>query len=251
MSARMAVALTADQLALLELAQACQRETKNHRTGKASDSSFCLEIFRRALAIVTHTTERAPMYVDEPARGVLVSIYSDFIKAQINRRAFKSRDLDELVQNVWLRFWQAARSGLTFTSLQGALDYLRQTTMSALLEECRRQRGAWREQSLDQLVQEVGDVGSGPVAEEPFPQYLRQRFDTRCRELLTNPLERRLFWMRYSMGYAPREIASILAAEGLLIKNRMPTARAVSDALDLVFRRLEQDSEIQDLLGDA
>jgi DNA-directed RNA polymerase specialized sigma24 family protein len=247
----MTAAAAADQLGLSELVQACQRETKNHRAGKSSDSSFCLEIFRRALAIVTQTNERVPMYADEAARDVLVSIYTDFIKAQINRRAFKARDLDELVQNVWLRFWQAARGRLTFGTLQGALDYLRQTTMSALLEDRRRQHSAWREQSLDQLVQEVGDIGSGPAVEEPFPRYVRQRFDTRCRELLADSLERRIFWMRYSMGFPPREIASILASEGLLIKNRAPTARAVSDLLDLTFRRLEQDSEIQDLLSEV
>jgi len=71
---------------------------------------------------------------------------------------------------------------------------------------------------------------------------------TRCQELLADPLERQVFWMRYSMGYAPREIARELAQQGISIKARAPTARIVSDLLEQMIKRLAADPEIRDLL---
>ena len=66
--------------------------------------------------------------------------------------------------------------------------------------------------------------------------------------MLVDPLEYRVFWMRYSMGLPPAAIARTLVDEGVLIKERVATARGVSDLLDRSCRRLSLDSEIRDLL---
>jgi len=42
-----------------------------------------------------------------------VQIYSDYIKARINPAAARPTPLEDLVQQVWLRFWQAANHGPT------------------------------------------------------------------------------------------------------------------------------------------
>jgi preprotein translocase subunit SecY len=64
----------------------------------------------------------------------------------------------------------------------------------------------------------------------------------------SNPLAYRIFWLRYSMGMPPREIAAQLAASGTRIRDRAPTARAVSDLLEQTIERLATDAEIRDLL---
>jgi hypothetical protein len=66
---------------------------------------------------------------------------------------------------------------------------------------------------------------------------------------IADPLEYRIFRPRYSLGLRPRKIADFLKREGAAIKERPPTADAVSRVLELIYRRLRQDAELRDLLG--
>jgi DNA-directed RNA polymerase specialized sigma24 family protein len=243
------VAHTSNLLTLTELEVACRKETHLYRQGKPSDPCFCLEIFRRALLLAAQIdTSAAPVYADESARAMLVGIYTEFIKAHINRDATRATPLDDLVQQVWLRFWRAANQGLTFPSLEAALMYLKQTTISELIENNRRAHMRRRDESLERVIAGSGEESLSDGSADPFAQHTQQRFRARCREVLTNPLEYRVFSMRYGLGLSPREIAVELVREGVLIKDRQVTARAVSDLLDRSFNRLGQDPEIHDLL---
>src|SRR5688572_18888112 len=104
-----------DRLSLVELETACRRETKRHQQGKSSDGRFCLEIFRRALLLSTMRNDNnPPSYADEAARELLYQLYTPFIEANINRKVLQTTARDELVQQVWLRFWRAANNGLSF-----------------------------------------------------------------------------------------------------------------------------------------
>jgi hypothetical protein len=97
-------------------------------------------------------------------------------------------------------------------------------------------------------VNEAGDIFSDSKT-DLFIQHARQRFHKRCREVIIDPLEHHIFWLRYGAALPPREIAQHLADEGVLIKDRQPTARLVSDTLDRICKRLCLDSEIRDLLA--
>jgi DNA-directed RNA polymerase specialized sigma24 family protein len=237
--------LPLERLPLTEIATACRREIARYRRHETSDTRYCLEIFRRALVHFNGNTSSRP---DEAAGELLVQIYSEFIKANINRAALRALAFDDLVQQIWLRFWRAADAGLAFPSLEAALRYLKLTTATTVIEERRRASNEWRSVSLEQRAEASGEQELVSDSADLFSQHTRQRFRDRCGEMLTDPLERRIFWRRYGMGFAPREIATQLAREGALIKGRPPTARAVSDALDRIFKRLEDDPEIQDLL---
>jgi DNA-directed RNA polymerase specialized sigma24 family protein len=259
-----------ETLSLNDLESVCHQETQRYKNGMVSDTRFCLEIFRRALIQINplHTAtvpkeaamidldparsgrirDNAPIYADEAARVALVRIYTEFIKAQISRAAIRTTSIDDLVQQVWLRFWQAANNGLTFPSLEMALSYLKQTTVSALIEDQRRERKRRRDESLQQIITTAGEATLVDSGADLFARHTQQRFRVRCREVLTDPLEYRVFWMRYSMALPPRKVARLLATEGVLIKNRSPTARMISDLLDGSFKRLQLDGEIQDLL---
>jgi hypothetical protein len=94
----------------------------------------------------------------------------------------------------------------------------------------------------------IGEEPLADAAADLFDQHVQQRFRTRCREVLTEPLAYRTFWMRYSMGLPPRQIAKDLLREGVLLKGREPTARLVSDLLEWSCEQLSRDHEIRDLL---
>lgn len=234
-----------EQLPLSDLEQACRKETQNYRRSLASDTRFCQEIFRRALG---QLVEGVPQYMDEEARTILVRTYTPFIEANINRAAVRSLPFDDLVQQVWLRFWRAANRGLSFPTLEAALNYLKQTTVSTLIEAQRQQRKRDRDDSLQQVVGALGEESLNDTTADLFNQHSQQRFRERCREVLVDPLEYQVFWMRYGMALPPREIARILDRQGCRIKEQAPSARAVSDILERSCRRLRLDQEIYDLL---
>jgi hypothetical protein len=239
-----------ERLSLADLDTRCRQETRHYRKGEISDSRFCLEIFRRALAYVpAPDTNGQLVAAGEDARTLLVQIYTDYIKANINRAALPSMSLDDLIQTVWLRFWRAANRGLVFPTLDAALNYIKLTTTSALIEERRRERHQQQQESLQMLIEAIGEEPLADAAADPFDQHAQQRFRTRCREVLTEPLTYRIFWMRYSMGQPPRQIAKDLLREGVLLKGREPTARLVSDLLEWSCEQLSHDHEIRDLLG--
>src|SRR6266508_1787226 len=84
----------------------CKSASVKYLRGEASDQSYCLEIFLRALSRAVSAGGTPPVYPDEEARAVLVSIYTQVIRATINRHALYSSSVDELIQGTWLRFWQ-------------------------------------------------------------------------------------------------------------------------------------------------
>lgn len=252
-----------ESLSLAELEHTCRRETKRYQRGEANDRRFCLEIFHRALRQVMNSftdtsaievrasKERggvAPHYIDEDARSLLVTIYSEFIKAQINRSAVPGVPFDDLIDQVWLHFWQAANSGLAFVSLEAALAYLKQTTISTLIRQRQRARRIAREESLQQYTDISGEGAFTDTTADLFEQHVKQRFRERCRVVLTDPLEYRVFWMRYGMALPPRTIVKLLEQDKMLINGRSATARSISDLVERCCKRLCLDEEIRDLL---
>ncbi len=238
-----------EQLSLTDLEAGCRRETRQYRKIGSSDPRFCLEIFRRALEYRPPApTNMQLISPGEDARTLLVQIYTDYIKANINRTALRSISLDDLIQIIWLRFWRSANHGLVFPTLEAALNYIKLTTTSAMIEERRRERRQQRQDSLQQLVDTIGEEPLADTAADLFDQHAKVRFRARCREVLTEPLTYRMFWMRYSMGQPPRQIAKDLLSEGVLLKGREPTARLVSDLLEWSCAQLSRDDEIRDLL---
>lgn len=243
----------AGRMPLDELEAACRGETGKWRRGLLNDPSYCLEIFTRALRRV------GDAFADEPARNLLVTIYSEHIKANLNRSALRNAVFDDLVQQAWLRFWQAAAAGLSFASLPAALHYLSRVAVSVLMEAKRAEWRHAREVALSDLVSaEATDEGTSAHyaeralgAEDPDPSFKalqRARFRARCHELLDDPLTYKIFSMRFDLAMPPRMIALRLANSGVQLRGRTPSARAVSDLIEQCMDRLKVDQEIRDLL---
>lgn len=236
-------------LPLAEVQRRCEDETKRYRDHVASDSRFCLEIFRRA---IKHAPSREKLntvvFSDEEARSLLVRMYTGFVHAQMNRKALHWCDQEDIVQQTWLRFWKAVPNLQPFLSLEAALFYLKRTAVSAVIEATRQATQRQREESIQALSDEMNGEEQFAGGVNPVTQQEQERVRTRINELLQNQLDRRIFWMRYSFGLPPREIAPRLGEEGVLIRERLPTARAVSDCLERCIRILQEDPEIRDLL---
>lgn len=238
--------LIVQSIPLEDLVHACMQETRRFQRDEASDQKFCLEIFRRALQHNHHQerfSEHAITYADDQARSTLVEIYSEYIHAQINRSAIHPSIVDEVVQDVWHNFWQAANRGLVFDHLPSALAYLRQVVVSVVIKYRRDRQQHAQHESIQALYALTGqELPSGDS--DPFETHAQARFRERCREIL-NSDQHQIVWMRYRLGYKPQEIARRLNQH---TNNQVYTARRVSDMLEQSFRRLSEDQEIRDLL---
>jgi DNA-directed RNA polymerase specialized sigma24 family protein len=226
--------------------RACSDETKRYRKSGENDPRFCLELFRRALSYVAAVPGK-PRPADPEAQNQLVVIYTPFIEANINRQTMQLRDLDDLVQDIWTAFWRSAGNGeLAFDHLGKALLYLQNVVRTLSIKHYRRLREARRTESLD--ASEDWD-DSLAQADTALSELTKRRFAERCRELIPDPLEWRIYSMRYSLVLKPQAIAARLEADGVQLLGKPPTARKVSDLLDRLMKRLGADAEIQDLLG--
>src|SRR5216683_364533 len=119
---------------LSALADRCMSEINKYRRGEASSDQYCLEIFRRAM--LDH---------DGEAWRFLVNRFQEFLLAAFRRhpRCEAASHLDSpenYVANAFARFWVAVHDQqVEFTSLGGALRYLRVCLNGAILDTLRAQ----------------------------------------------------------------------------------------------------------------
>ena len=192
-------------------------------------------------------------------------IYTKVIVATINPAAVQSpQDREDLAQEIWLAFWKRASKGdLAFLRLGEFIRYLRRITVHGVVDYQIAETHRRREVHLSVLIAEAGRDNDDDAADRHFGEQLKQilrgegsdpaiihiqqRFNEHCERLVTAPTDKRI-WIMYRLGYKPKEIAKQLQNEGLHIREKPPTARLVSDVLERIFGRLEEDTEIIDLL---
>lgn len=236
-------------VSLAELRTACLRETRRRRRGEASDGRYCLEIIRRALAASAKNERGVSPWLDPDAQTLFIEIYTEFIVAQLNRRALFNISREDLIQNVWRRFWQAVagKDVFPFLTLEAALAYLQQVVASAIVEYRNDERVRQRQLSLENMTQEQDEGDLATFQDDPALVYVKERFRERVRELLEGQ-QYELFVLRYHGQLKPQAIAALLRSRGDVIAGKAPTPRLISDVLERCFERLEKDEEIRDLL---
>ncbi|NJM07974.1 sigma-70 family RNA polymerase sigma factor [Candidatus Gracilibacteria bacterium] len=236
-------------LALPDLIACCADETQRYRAGQLSANQYRLELFQRAVRhnAPRSSSQRCPHYSDEAARTALVETYSGFVRARLCRAAIDPLPLDDMQQQVWLRFWQAANSGIEFASLEAALSYLN-CAVTSTIYETRRVQQRRREHSLQRLLvsssEELLFMSSSEPGERLFDEWLLSECYTR----LHDPSEAYIFRLRYENGLPPRAIACVLRAQGARLRDNEPDATAVSQVLDSCRRRLRADGAFAALL---
>src|SRR5436853_3092167 len=108
------------EMSLMMLAEYCSQEINKYRHNEPSDERYGLEIFRRAVALR-----------DPEAWAVLQRQFTDNVRFWLARHtcreaALRHESEQDYIDSAFRRFWQAVSDQtLTFTSLAGALRYLR------------------------------------------------------------------------------------------------------------------------------
>ena len=187
-------------MSLSALADRCMSEINHYRRGEASSDQYCLEIFRRAM-----------QEQDNAAWTLLEERFQDFLLTAFRRhpRSEAASRLDSpenYVARAFARFWMAAvhNQQVVFTSLGGALRYLRICLNSTILDMLRSYA-----RSREVPLPEPG-FGWEPAAEDPDEG--SELWEV-LRTMLPGERERRLAFLLYNCNLKPREIVRLLPQE--------------------------------------
>lgn len=176
------------------LAEHCTRESNKYRDGEHSDDRYGLELFRRAV-----------MQHDQEAWERLQQCYSELVLSWLRRHpkqeaACRLDSEMNYVAQSFARFWLATTHNqqLAFSTLAGALQYLRACLNGAIIDTLRAYSRS-KEVPLpgpgtagEPLVEDTSDSG------EELWQLLQSMFP--------GEQERLLIYLLYHCGFKPREI---------------------------------------------
>lgn len=209
-------------LALDQLIQCCHSATVAYlRTQQASDDSYCLELFRRAVQdhdekawAFIYTTYSTSEFLGEHYLLKWVRSWLSGRHGAIIRSAFTE---EEIVQEVWLRFAQseAARS-FSFESMSQLMSYLRRLVNNFIMDIARRRAPRVIEtstdqeaDSIDQLIRSVPDHGDHVEAQmvqhEALDRLLREVAD----HIISNDQEWLVFRAYFLEQLPPRKLYAL------------------------------------------
>lgn len=190
MSIKMDKALS--DLSLATLMEYCIRELQKYRKGEPSDDGYCLEILHRA--VVSR---------DNEAWATLQRLFNDHVRFWLARHAYREAALrHEIEQNyiddAFRRFWQAVSDQrLTFTSLAGALRYLRLCLHCAIMDTLRT--------FAHSNIESMPDQGH-PEEPQVEDRYHESELWETIRSILPGERERRVAYLHFHCNLKPREI---------------------------------------------
>lgn len=215
----------AQSLALEALGDACCRETEAFRARGASDPTYCLELFRRAME------DRL-----QDAWQHLMACFGGSVRAWLYRHprrasALAYQDETFYLTGTFAKLWETnQRRAIILTSLPALLVYLQRCLHTVVMEEVRFWEGS-RERRVIQVPIEDGEAvedGSSLegalIAREDLADLLSCANDER---------ERHLIIRRWLHGYPPSEIVRRWPEE-------FPAVREVYQLLQNILARYER-----------
>ena len=219
------------ELNLVILAEYCTQEINKYRHNEPSDERYCLEIFRRAVALRDHE-----------AWAILQRQFTDNVRFWLARHAYREAALrheteQDYIDHAFQRFWQAVSDqALTFTSLAGALRYLRLCLHCAIMDTLR----AYAHARLEGL----------PEQGHPDEPQVEDRYDEgelweTIRSLLANERERRVAYLHFHCNLKPREIIRYCPGE---FASEEEIYRIKRNIMERIIRNVDK---IRWRLGDA
>jgi hypothetical protein len=187
------------EMSLTMLAECCAQEINKYRHNEPSDERYSLEIFRRAVILR-----------DQDAWAVLQRYFAEHVRLWFARHACREAALrheseQDYIDHTFGRFWQAvSEQALTFTSLGGALRYLRMCLHCSIMDTLR----AYAHARLEALPEEGHP--NEPRVEDAYNE--SELWETIC-SLLTNQRERRVAYLHFHCNLKPREIIRYCSSE--------------------------------------
>jgi hypothetical protein len=219
-----------------DLAQRCAQETKAYFKHQSHDTSYCFELFRRAIS------ER-----DDSAWKVLIVQYRPSVARWVNRWADKHPDFplasteeEDFIAEAFERFWKyfTPEKFVRSQGLEDVLKYLKMCVNGAVSDTWRKMRRRQFDQNLEgnDEGEEPGLAEPGPIPEETLQNdELWQLIKTR----LKDQKEYILVYAWFSLDLSPRQIITEYP-------NVFRDIKEVYQCKANVWARLERDPEIRE-----
>lgn len=222
------------QIAVEDLAQRCGQETDLYFNNRDHDTSYCFELFRRAIRDN-----------DQRALEVVIAQYQPLVARWVDRWMGKHPDFpwgnhepQDFIAQAFERFW------ISFTpakldksqSLPAVLKYLQMCVNGAITD-------AWRKLRRIQLEQETREGEDEFSQAEPSPEDLLQKdeFWQLIRKKSKDPKEYTVIYASFHLALSPREILAEYPDE---FKNIKEIYQYKANLLE----RLERDDEIKEFV---
>ena len=179
---------------LPELTTRCMSEIQKYNQREPHNDQCCLEIFRRALL---QQDSRAWSVLTERFHGIVLS----WVRRHPQREAVRDIDSEEnFVALTFERFWRVTvrNKTLEFTTLAGALVFLRACVNSVIIDTLRSQKEIPIPENFERVA--------------PEPDESNQRWEV-IKGFIPNAREQRLAYLLYYCGLKPRQIVQLLPRE--------------------------------------
>ena len=181
-------------MSLSELTSRCMSEIQKYNQREPHNDQCCLEIFRRALL---QQDSRAWSVLTERFHGIVLS----WVRRHPQREAVRDIDSEEnFVALTFERFWRVTvrNKTLEFTTLAGALAFLRACVNSVIIDTLRSQKEIPIPENFERVA--------------PEPDESNQRWEV-IKGFIPNAREQRLAYLLYYCGLKPRQIVQLLPRE--------------------------------------
>jgi hypothetical protein len=218
----------ANSLSLDDLAQRCASETEKFNRRQGSDSQFCFELLRRALAEGLSDAFTRIYQIYERQVAIWVHSHSGFART--------GESADYFVSAAWSTFYFALRGPkfAGFPALPQVLAYLKLCVHTAIAQYLRDQQPAPTTALEDAPdVAHTPDLGLRITAGEVWKQIER---------LLPDQADRLLARCAFVEDLKPRQIVTVYPAQ-------WKDEREVSVELYRIRRLLRSDSDLRKLIG--
>ena len=222
-------------MAVEDLAQQCAQETSLYFARQDFDSSYCFELFRRAIRTK-----------DERALEALIAQYQPLVTLWVERWIDRHPDFSsfseepqDFIAQAFERFWISftpAKFDHAGGSLPAVLRYLQMCVNGALMD-------AWRKLRRIQLEQESQDETHELSDPDPAPEELlqKQEFWQLIKKKSKDPKEYTVVYASFYLALSPREILAEYQKDFSSVKE-------IYQYKANFLERLERDEDIREFV---
>ena len=211
---------------LKELTDSCMREIQKYNQREPHDDQCCLEIFRRAML---QNDSDAWEVLMERFHGIVLSWVRLHPQREVACAIYSEKNY---VEQTFARFWMVTvrNKSLEFSSLGGALAFLRTCVNSVIIDTLRGQKEVPIPESFERVA--------------PEPDESLQRWEI-IKSFIPGEREQRLAYLLYYCGLKPRQIVQFAPQEFNDVHEIFRLTRNIVDRLRRNKERLRW------LLGDG
>lgn len=215
-------------LSLDSVVHHCRQESERYFRRQTNDSTYCYELFRRAI-----------MERSDAAWALIYAQYSPQVADWVKRHqsyASSGEEVSYFVNRAFEKMWSAIQPEKfpRFTDLKSLLIYLRLCVHSVMIDYMRTEKFTTLEESA--IVPEGIEV---PVLDA----LQRQEFWDQIQRRLHDTREQQLLYYYYELGLKPREICK-------QFPDKFPNVSEVANKIRNIIERLRRDSEFRNLFSD-